>query len=139
MAKKANLKNNDLVVAIGLGLAVLLIQAVFEWAPVWLSNSSDALKPNEQEGIIVEMIPDGFSSTTITINRGETITWVNNDTDFRWPASNVHPNHDQYPEFDPLEPVPPGESWSFTFDQAGEWEFHDHLKPYFIGTVIVSE
>lgn len=117
-------------------LAILLLAtvAILDWLPGSATSSS-----GQDQAVLVEMTPNGFSETEITIAQGHTIRWQNNDTDFRWPASNVHPNHDEYPEFDPLEPIPPGESWDFTFDQVGEWEFHDHLKPYFVGTVTVTE
>lgn len=80
---------------------------------------------------------DGFNPETIKIKKGTKVTFVNEDEVARWPASDLHPSHGIYPEFDPKTPVKPGESWSFTFDKVGEWEYHDHLSPYLIGKITV--
>lgn len=87
----------------------------------------------------IKITPEGFSPEEITIKKGQTITWVNETDEFRWPASNLHPTHGIYPEFDPQEPIAPGESWSFTFDKAGTWRFHDHLNPRMLGKIEVVD
>jgi plastocyanin len=128
-------KNKLLVAGLIIGAIVIFaLTAILLILPAnrFSSSSSGA-------DVTVEMTADGFSRQEITIKRGQTIEWINRDQDFRWPASNVHPSHEKYPDFDPKEPIAPGQSWSFTFDQVGEWQFHDHLKPYFVGTVSVVE
>ncbi len=87
----------------------------------------------------VAMEPGTFAPDTLTIQRGDRVTFVNRDAEPRWPASNLHPTHGIYPEFDPQEGVPPGESWSFVFDRAGEWKYHDHLIPSVRGIIRVVE
>ena len=54
-----------------------------------------------------------------------------------WPASDVHPTHEVYPGFDAERGVPSGSSWSYTFDRAGSWPFHDHLAPEAKGVIVV--
>ena len=88
---------------------------------------------------IVEIEGEGFIPQIITIRKGETVVWVNKGGGYYWPASNIHPTHKIYSEFDPLEPLAPGEAWAFTFEQTGEWRFHDHLGPSRGGTVTVIE
>jgi len=95
-------------------------------------------EPSERS-FVVTMTDEGFSPTEFTIQRGTTVAWVNSSTKFRWPASNIHPTHELYPAFDPLEPVAPGEVWEFTFNEVGSWQFHDHLIPRFIGLITVTE
>lgn len=56
-----------------------------------------------------------------------------------WPASNPHPTHEVYPEFDPRRPIEADSSWSFRFDKSGEWRYHDHLAPLFEGKIVVRE
>lgn len=87
----------------------------------------------------VTMEPGKFVPDTLTIRRGDRVTFVNRDTEPRWPASNLHPTHGIYPEFDPQESVPPGGSWSFVFDQVGEWKYHDHNIPSLRGIIRVVE
>ncbi|TSC77846.1 MAG: Uncharacterized protein G01um101429_947 [Parcubacteria group bacterium Gr01-1014_29] len=94
---------------------------------------------NIPEGsIVIHMTKNGFEPEEIEIKRGDTVTWVNDDSDFRWPASNLHPTHGIYPEFDPQEPIAQSEWWSFQFKKEGVWKFHDHLNPRFRGSVKVQ-
>ena len=86
----------------------------------------------------IEMHKDSFYPGSITIEQGEEVVFKNVDSQDHWLASNIHPTHQVYPEFDPLRPIKPGESWSFTFTKAGEWKYHDHLNPHILGTIIVK-
>lgn len=88
---------------------------------------------------VIKMMPGGFSPSTINIKKGETVAWINEDSQFRWPASNIHPTHEIYSEFDPKQPLAQGEAWLFTFEKTGNWNFHDHLTPRLKGTVTVEE
>ncbi|HLC64512.1 MAG TPA: plastocyanin/azurin family copper-binding protein [Candidatus Nanoarchaeia archaeon] len=98
-------------------------------------------------GSTIEVTSSGFSPNSITINSGDTVTWINKDSAPHWPASAMHPTHLLYPEtggcigskFDACGEIPPGGSWSFTFSQKGEWKYHDHINPgSMFGTVIVN-
>lgn len=88
--------------------------------------------------VAVSMIHDGFSPKNITIKRGDTVTFVNEDSQSHWPASNIHPTHSIYPEFDPKRSLKQGESWSFVFEKEGIWRYHDHVAPSLAGTVVVE-
>ncbi len=89
---------------------------------------------------IVEMTPNGFEPDTLTIDLNSSVIFVNKDSDSRWPASNVHPTHELYPEFDPKAPIEPGQSWAFKPEEAGQWKYHDHLKPHMRAVLtVVSE
>lgn len=86
---------------------------------------------------VIEMIPAGFQPQQVEVDENTTIIFVNKDEKARWPASNTHPTHDIYPEFDPKKPIPAGESWSFKDLKAGEWKYHDHLYPHMRGVIKV--
>ncbi len=88
---------------------------------------------------VIEMTPDGFEPASVTIDENATIIFVNNDSQPHWPASNVHPTHELYPEFDPRRAIQPRESWPFQPKKLGIWKFHDHLLPHQRGTIIVRE
>lgn len=88
--------------------------------------------------VIIRMTKDGFLPSTITAVSNDTIIFVNEDQKPRWPASNIHPTHQIYPEFDPLKPISSGESWSFVFDKPGRWRYHDHLFPELNGEINVA-
>ncbi len=87
---------------------------------------------------VITMTPEGFSPTTTRVKNGDVVRFENKDTDWRWPASDLHPTHELYPEFDPQEPIKAGEGWSFRFQEQGSWRFHDHLKPNKRGTLVVE-
>lgn len=96
---------------------------------------SNSTPPN---AVIIKMNSLDYTPNKITIKQGQTVTFVNESGEDRWPASNIHPTHLIYPEFDPKKPVPTGQSWSFKFDKRGIWRMHDHLLPSITGTITVE-
>ena len=81
---------------------------------------------------------NGFSADSVIIKKGGTVTFVNKSSRDMWVASNPHPIHTDYPAFDEKASVPNGGSWTFTFDQVGSWEYHNHKNPSDMGTVVVQ-
>ncbi len=88
---------------------------------------------------IVEMTADGFVPAETTIDKNSTVVFINKDNKTHWPASDVHPTHEIYPQFDPKRDIEPGKSWSFKFTKVGKWRIHDHLFPHFRGQITVLE
>jgi hypothetical protein len=86
---------------------------------------------------VIKMTQDGFTPQTVTIDTNSTVIFLNDDKVDRWPASDIHPTHTEYSEFDPKEPIKVAKSWTFK-PKAGNWKFHDHLNPHFRGTLIVE-
>ncbi len=80
----------------------------------------------------------GFSPRTVTVPVGTTVTFRSAGPAF-WPASNFHPLHVIYPQFDAKTIITSGESYSFTFARVGKWRFHNHLRAADIGTVVVTD
>lgn len=96
------------------------------------------LKTVERQKVVIRMTKTGFEPSEIEILQGEVVMFKNDDKKDRWPASDIHPSHGVYPEFDPKRKIVPSGSWRFTFYKAGEWKFHDHLFSQFTGRVIVK-
>ncbi len=90
---------------------------------------------NKHEVVVSD---DGFKPVTLRINKGAVVSFKNETKRQIWPASDSHPSHDIYPEFDPKKPINPGESWDFIFDQEGRWIYHDHAESGHKGVVIVG-
>ena len=134
---------------IALALALLTL-AVFACSPgAQYREAPDAADaPAAQAGTGPEAVdPDapaiaftgegGFEPRRLDIEPGTQVRFVNaSDEDF-WPASNIHPTHSILPELDAKRPVPPGDTWSFTFKTRGFWRYHNHLEPAFGGLVVV--
>lgn len=89
--------------------------------------------------VTIRMNDTSYGPVNLKIKAGAKVTFVNDSKDYRWPASDLHPSHLIFPEFDSKEALPPGASWSFVFEKTGEWGYHDHLAPYITGTVTVVE
>jgi plastocyanin len=95
---------------------------------------------------VVTYTDTGFSPATITINKGDTVTFENIASNDVWVASNPHPQHNGYPTtggcigstFDACGNISPNNSWSFKFDITGSWGYHNHLNHTEGGTVIVK-
>jgi len=101
---------------------------------------------------IVEITPSGFSPKTLEINLGDKVTWINKGSTNSWPASAFHPTHTIYPGssiskcgtvergniFDACSSFGEGGSYSFTFNEVGNWNYHDHLISSKTGTIIVN-
>ena len=115
-------------------------------------NSQQTVGTGERN--VIEITSSGFTPGTLTISKGETVTFINKDTEEHWPASASHPTHTVYPGsdiekcfdgktdkstlFDSCGGLSEGESWSFTFNEVGSWGYHDHLDANLHGKVIVE-
>jgi plastocyanin len=100
------------------------------------TSSPSAQLPREKDVIL--MFDDSFEPKEISVKIGNTLTFENRSKVYRWPASDIHPTHGIYPEFDPQKAVAPGEKWTFTFDKIGKWKFHDHIDPTIKGIITVA-
>ncbi len=87
----------------------------------------------------ISLTSHGYEPSELVLTKGDSVVWTNETKDFHWPASDPHPSHKDYPEFDPKRPLAPDEEWKFTFDKVGEWKFHDHIKANIKGTILVEE
>jgi plastocyanin len=109
---------------------VLVVAGTIAWS---------LFKGGESQSLTVTLTDKGFVPSFLHIEKGDTVTFVNQTDTYFWPASDLHPTHAVYAEFDPKEPLASGSSWSFTFQKAGVWKYHDHLTPLYLGEVIVSD
>ena len=88
--------------------------------------------------VTISITDTGFEPAQVTVAVGAKVTFLNNGQALHWPASAPHPTHTALPGFDAKKGLATGESYSFTFDTAGVWKFHDHLNPNLFGSVTVQ-
>lgn len=90
--------------------------------------------------LVVQVDFDGqsFNPKSVNIKVGDIVIFKNNSSQDFWPASNPHPIHTDYPEFDAKQAIAPGGKYQFKFEKAGNWGYHDHLNPSMNGTINVS-
>ena len=85
----------------------------------------------------IKLIKAGFNPNNLQIKQGDIVIFINQDEVDRWPASDIHPTHAIYPEFDPQKAIKPKNFWKFQFKKPGTFQFHDHLHPELNGTIEV--
>ncbi len=128
---------------IGGAIVMAALAAAVVFIPSSDTDSDNGANVNGKEetetDLTVRMISTGFEPEKITIQKGETVAFVNETQVDRWPASAIHPTHQIYPEFDPKRAIAPGETWTFTFENAGIWRFHDHLFPATMKGIVTVE
>lgn len=131
----------SLAVLLGAGVALFA-----SWRDADAPNSSNSPTQLDGESAFIRQSADhsivltegGYSPEIITIQQGETVAFENRTSIAHVPASDPHPTHSDLPEFDAVEPVAPGDVYTFTFTQVGEWGYHDHLNPSLTGTIVVE-
>jgi plastocyanin len=111
----------------------------------------DAATAANNNGEVIVRIPQGSSSLTddayapnpVEVNIGDTVTWINDDLTSHTATSGT-PSSGSTGMFggtdDSPEIIgPEGDTQSFTFDEAGEFEYYCTLHPSMVGTVVVTE
>src|SRR5262245_32588406 len=83
---------------------------------------------------------DAYAPNPINANVGDTVTWTNKDTQPHTvtSGSNGQPDgtFDSSPDFNPL--LAPQQTFSHTFEEAGEFPYYCALHPNMVGTVMVA-
>lgn len=87
-------------------------------------------------GATVMMQDFRFVPDTVTIKKGQSVTWTNDDRRSRQVMSGAPPVMTAQFMSPMLEK---GQSFSFTFDITGEFPYHDMVIPGATGTVIVQD
>lgn len=101
-------------------------------------TNSETTKIPALKIVEVTYTAQGFKPATTTVVEGQTVEFINKSNNYFWPASNDHPSHKVYSDFDSNKPVIPGQTYSFTFEKIGTWNYHNHLNPTQVGAVIVK-
>lgn len=113
---------------------------------------NDEPAANEPMEHTVVMSGNSYSPSDLTINSGDTVTFVAEDDGPYWPATDLHPTHTVYPGsdinkcfsgeadevFDACRNMGTDDTYSFIFTEVGSWDYHDHRKPSITGTITVQ-
>lgn len=98
-------------------------------AVLMLAFAALSLLSPEKEAAAVEISEAGFKPEVLNIEPGTKVIFKNTGKQPHWPASNYHPTHELYPEFDAKQALAPGKEYSFIFKKPGSWPAHDHIFP----------
>jgi len=95
---------------------------------------------NLVNAVEVTYTSSGFSPAKITVKKGQTVKFINRSGSPMSVASDPHPTHTIYPEFDQYKTTFKGKTeFDFVFGKVGTWGYHNHAKPTDTGTVVVTE
>jgi plastocyanin len=115
-----------------------------------LPETSTTTQSTSPEAVSVKYTADGFSPKTLTIKKGQSVTWTNETGNPLWVASDPHPQHTDYDGTartehcdntnpDAFDACSPTNSFTFTFNKEGTWKYHNHAASSNIGEIIVTE
>ncbi|HVA10762.1 MAG TPA: cupredoxin domain-containing protein [Candidatus Dormibacteraeota bacterium] len=123
-----------------LGVVLLLLLlgiGAYSFSGSKSSTSSGAASLAALAPAQVSITGSGFMPATVTIKVGQAVTWVNTDTAPHVIASDPYPTDNALAGFDSQQNLSPNDHYSFAFDKAGTYTYHDDLNPYTLaGTVI---
>lgn len=116
------------------------------------ADNSSSLNENISAAATVTYTDSGFQPSEVTVERGETVVWVNEASNAMWVGSDQHPSHTEYAGSSlrehcssgdqtsaAFDQCSTGERFSFTFEKPGEWGYHNHRSSLDTGTVVVTE
>ncbi|HEY0948289.1 MAG TPA: hypothetical protein VGE53_02280 [Candidatus Paceibacterota bacterium] len=102
---------------------------------------------------VVTLTDSGFTPSTLTVNAGETVRFINESSRGMWVGSDDHPTHTDYDgtatrehcangmatngTFDQCASVNKGDYWDYTFERAGSFGYHNHVGASNTGTIVV--
>jgi plastocyanin len=76
-----------------------------------------------------------YLPTTISVDSGKTITWINEDRGLHTVTTGYYDTPDKMIE---SEQIASGDKFSFTFDNTGQFHYYCRLHPWMEGTIIVN-
>lgn len=131
-----NNKKKLILILVGVVVAVLSVAGV-----VMLVSNSGKKSPQQlaKQQAEVSITSGGFVPATLAITKGTTVTWKNADNARHQIASEPYPSRSNLEGLFSVEPLNTGDTYSYTFNEAGTFNYLDQLNPYKVkGVVIVK-
>lgn len=121
-------------VVVSLGLGLILATRQRDNTPITSTPAAQTTATAE-----VSITANSFEPATLTVKVGTKVTWTNQEDLEHWVASNPYPANTDLPGLNAGKKMVKGDTYSYTFDKAGTYNYHDDLSPTTNGTVIVEE
>lgn len=120
-------------------IAGSFIRSASEPQPSKLQNGISS-QNNEvsADPIIVTITEVGFEPAAIKVKRDESIQWVYVAGPERTVASNPYPARTDLPDLVSPDSIGEGETFTYTFQKSGTFNYHDAGNPIVGGTIIVD-
>ena len=95
-------------------------------------------EPVEMEGIVIRIFNFEFTPAEIEIKKGTTVTWLMREIDFPQGDAGFHNVAADGGEFNSKNLMRVDETWSYTFNEVGEFSYVCEPHPWMIGKIIVT-
>ncbi|WEK54120.1 MAG: stalk domain-containing protein [Candidatus Cohnella colombiensis] len=95
------------------------------------NNSAGTIDPGTSADLLTIDITTSFMPTKLTIKKGQTVKWVNKDTQ-------IHTVYDLQDKFKSPNILPAGQ-FSYTFIETGTYTYYCSVHPSMVGEIIVTE
>lgn len=122
----------------GAALAVLLLISILAAVIMQDDTSQQTGSQEEQQVIQVDITKDGFNPATVLAKKGSKIIWTNKDQSMHQLQANPHPTGESLPGLK-SEILDSTQTYEYTADTPGTFEYHDHINPTTNGKIEVQE
>lgn len=118
-------------------LAILLVLLVITLGYILLRPhpKTPLIAPPPIAPAAVTITHAGFSPSTVSVKRGQAVIWTNTDVAPHGIISSAQGSDD----FKTVQNLSQNDSYTYVFDKAGNYTYHDSLNPTTLsGTVVVK-
>ena len=102
---------------------------------IQLEEKADVIMPTKVSRPGCEKIDHCYVPSIITINKGESVTWKNEDSAFHSVTSGFYDEPTELFDSGYLDPY---QTFSFMFEVSGTYDYYCTLHPWMAGQVIVN-
>jgi len=127
------------IIAVIIGIAGGTLSFIFNKnqnqsiAPNNQTNNFSPSAQTDQEKVIITIKDSSFQPDNLTIKKGTTVVWVNEEDALHHIINT--PNGDIFESND----LKKGESYSFTFNESGNYDYYCKINPVMAGKIVVIE
>lgn len=124
-----------------IALIVITTVVAFRTSPGVFHGGSkaSAATPLNIAPAAVSITKGGFSPSTVTVKAGQAVVWTNHANSSHFVvADDPKPVNANEPLPNSGQPINPSDSYSYVFNQAGTYGYHDTANPAFKGTIEVK-
>ncbi len=121
-------------------IAALILLVIVIVVAINHNNSNNKTSTTSAKQSAQVAISDGkFVPQVIDVKIGTSVTWTNQENTGHWVASDPYPKNDALKSLNSKGPLQQNEAYTYTFDKAGTYTYHDDLQPLDLkGTVRVK-
>jgi plastocyanin len=117
--------------AIGLVVAIIaIVVIIFTLSGGFKKSNTNNNQPNQAPNT-VNIQNYSFNPSTLTVKKGTTVTWTNNDTT----DHTITPDNNG---FTSSQTLAPRQTYQFTFNNTGNFPYHCSIHTYMTANVVVE-